>query len=305
MEINAITLGSLNDNVSLAFNTQFDAAPSRYGRFTLEVPSTGHAETYPRLDLLGGMREWVGDRAVQSLSQSAFTIVNKDFEQTISVSRNNLADDKYGMLAIASTRMGKNAKELPDLLVAALMKAGHTTLCYDGQNFFDTAHPSFDAAGAATTVANFATDGSGTPPWYLIDTKQIVMPLIYQLREPFKVIPKFSPTDQQVFWNKEYEWGADGRCNVGFGLWQVAFMSTQAITHDNIKANIILMESLRRPSGAPMGISPNLLVTGSTNYFIANALAQNEFQPTSLSATALVPNLIRGTFEAMKDEWLN
>lgn len=298
-------LQSINDNVSLAYNTQFQAAPRRFERFTYRSPSTGRAEVYPRLDMLKGMREWIGDRAVQSLTNATFQIVNKDFEETIGIARNDIEDDRLNLLAPIAQQLGLNAARLPDLLVAALLKAAHTTLCYDGQNFCDTAHPSFDAAGAATTVANFATDGSGTPIWFMMDTRMVQKPVIYQERKPFQVIPKFSMTDPQVFWNKEFEWGVDGRCNVGFGLWQLIYMSTQALTHDNVKTIISAMKSFRRPDGSPMGVNPNVLVTGSTNYFLAKALAENEFQPTTTSATALVPNQVRGMFEAAEDEWLN
>lgn len=305
MIIDFPALQSINDNVSLAYNTQFEGTESVYAKFTKEVSSVGRATLYPRLDLLKGMREWVGDRQVQSLSQTPFQIVNKHFESTISIQRTDIADDLLNILADGASQLGKNAKRLPDLLISALMKVGHTTPCFDNQNFFDTAHASFDANGIAATASNYATDGSGTPPWYLLCTTEVAQPLIYQLRQPFVVIPKFSMNDPQVFYNKEFEWGVDGRCNVGFGLWQLAFMSTQALTHDNIKAGIVAMESYRRPDGSPMGITPNMLVTGTQNFFLANALAKDEFQPTTLAASALVTNQVRGLFEPVKNKYLN
>src|SRR6185312_5486671 len=161
-------LSSINDGVSLAFNSQLFAADTIYKKFCLEANSTGPEEVYPRLDMLKGLREWVGDRVVNSLTQTTFSIKNKEFEETIGVARKDIEDDKFGLLTPIAQQMGQNAARLPDLLVAQLLKAGHTTVCYDGQNFFDTAHPNFDASGAASTVANYDTDSSGAL-WFLLD----------------------------------------------------------------------------------------------------------------------------------------
>jgi phage major head subunit gpT-like protein len=298
-------LASINDAVSLAFNTQFSAADSRYKKFSFEGPSTGAATIYPRLDLLPGMREWLGDRVVHALSVSVFQITNKTFENTISVQRPQLEDDLYGILGPAAQQLGQTAGELPDLLIASLMKNGHTSITYDGQNFFDTAHPNPNADGSAGTIANYQA-GSGSP-WFLIDTRKTWRPFIYQMRRPYQMIPKFSMTDPQVFWNQEFEWGVDGRSNAGYGLWQTAFMSLGALSVANITAARTAMASIRRPNGTPMGIKPNLLVCGTSLYPDALALATNEFIPidSNTGATTLGPNPLRGMFEAYEDEWLN
>lgn len=304
-------LQSLNDAVSLAFNSQLWATTSCYPPFTLESTSTGDAEVYPRLDMLKGLREWVGDRVVNQLSLTTFRIVNREFEETIGIKRTDVEDDKYGFLAPIAQQLGENAARLPDLLIATLMKNGHTTPCYDGQNFFDTAHPSFDASGNATTLSNYG-GGSGNP-WYLFDTTRVLKPLILQRRKPFAVIPKFSPTDPNVFWSREFEWGVDGRLNVGYGIWQLGYMSKQPLTHDALVTARALMASYRRPDGAPMGITPNLLVTTSTDFVTAKALYENEFQPGGVviaqyggsAPVALVPNTVRNMFKPLEDPWLN
>ncbi len=303
-------LQSINDGVTLSFNSQLYATTTIYDKFCFQANSTGDAEVYPRLEMLPGLREWVGDRVVRSLSQTTFRIANKEFEETIAVARVDIEDDKYGLLTPIAQELGNNAGRLPDLLVAQLMKAGHTTQCYDGQNFFDTAHPSFDASGNATPLANYASGSS--PVWYLFDVSRPLKPIIFQRRRPFQVIPKFSLTDPQVFWNKEFEWGVDGRCNVGFGIWQLGFMSLQPLTFENLLAARATMASYRRPDGAPMGIRGTMIVTGSANYPIAKALAENEMVPNNYSnqwggsgSTTLVPNPARGLFTAVEDEWLN
>jgi phage major head subunit gpT-like protein len=305
MQITFPALQSLNYAVSLAYNTQFWETQTRYGRFTYDATSEGAANVYPRLDLLPGLREWLGERVVHNLSVSTFTIANKHFEETIGISRTDIEDDRYGILTQAAQQLGQNARHVPDLLTAKLLKTGESAPTYDGQNFFDAAHPNPNADGSAGTVANFQS-GAG-PSWYLIDTTKVIKPLIYQTRRPFQVIPKFSMEDPQVFWNKEFEWGVDGRCNAGYGIWQLIFKSNAPMTPANVIAARTAMASIRRPDGTPMGIRPNLLMVPTALYPDAKAYAENEFVPVDAvsGASTLGPNTLRGLFEAYENEWLN
>ncbi len=261
--ITAPLLGSINNGVSLAYNTQFWAAEGIYKAFTFVSPSTGAEEIYPRLDMLPGLREWVGDRVVHGVSEQSFRVRNRAFEETIGINRYDIEDDKYGLLTPIAQQLGENAGRFPDLLVAQQMQLGHTTPTYDGQNFFDVAHPNPTPAGGAGTIANYQ-DGA-SPVWYLIDDTRVLKPFIWQTRRPFQIIPKFRMDDEQVFWEREFQWGVDGRCNFGLGLWQLAFMSRAALTHDNVLAARTAMASIRRADGAPMGINGRLIVTGSAN----------------------------------------
>jgi len=310
MELTFPNLQSINDMVNLAFNDQLSAATTKFGKFTHEVTSSGAAEVYPRLNMLPGLREWTGDRVANSLSVTTFQIVNRLFEDTISIARTDVEDDRFGLLTEGGAGLAEAAARLPDLLVAAAMKTGHQTICYDGQNFFDTAHPDFTSAGGNTTSPNYVT-GSSTP-WYLLDITHRQKSFVFQRRRPFALIPKFSMQDPQVFWNKEFEWGIDGRCNSGFGIWQYGFMSLQPLTIENLIAARTQMASYHRPDGSPMGVKGSLLVVPTSLLTTAKALAENELVPNTMSnlytasmTVTQVPNPARGLFEAYEDEWLN
>ncbi len=298
------TLQSVNDAVSLAYlQGLMGVGQPIYKRFAYDAPSTGRQEIYPMLSGLSGLREWVGDRVVKSLGLSTFTIANKTFEETIAVKREDIEDDRFGMLTPAAQEMARNAANLPDLLIAALMKAGHTTLTYDGHNFFDTAHPNYTSTGAPNTVANYVT-GAG-PSWYLLDVSRTIRAFIYQTRRPYRIVPRFSMTDPVVFDNDEYVWGVDGRSNAGFGLWHYAYRSDTTLNLANLITARTTMASLRRPDGAPMGIAAAnslLLVVPTALYNTAKAYAENEFDPL---AGTLTPNTMRGMVTAIEDPWLN
>jgi phage major head subunit gpT-like protein len=310
MEITFPALTSINDTVSMEFNSQLTAVGSRYKKFTQETNSTGAATVYPRLNMLPGLRPWVGDRVVNSVSQVTFSINNVLYESTIGVARTDVEDDLFGVLTGAAGGLGESTGRLPDLLIAALMKIGHSTIIYDGQNYFDTAHPDFTSTGAVTASPNYVAGGS--TPWYLLDVRNVQKPLIFQRRRPFVLIPKFSMMDPQVFWNKEFEWGVDGRCNAGYGIWQYGYMSQQPLTVENLIAARTQMATYRRPDGAPMGVIGSLLVVPTSLYVTAKALAEDQQIPNTYSSTyvggtavGLYPNPARGLFTAYENEWLN
>jgi phage major head subunit gpT-like protein len=312
VEITFPSLATLNNAVSLSYNTQFYIAERRCDPFTFDATSTGDAEVYPRLDLIGGLREWLGERAVERLSITTFSIPNKWFEKTIGVSAENIQDDKYGFLSQASMQLGQNAAHFRDLQIAALLANGASSANgYDGVPFFSTAHPNYTSSGSTTgpntTVANYQS-GSGNPRWYLIDTTKVIKPLIWQTRKPFQIIPKFSMTDEQVFWNKEFEWGVDGRCNAGYGLWQFAAMCMGPLNATNIIQMRTNMASIRRPSGVPMGLRAELMVVPSSLLPNAKQYAENEFLPAGdalITSGQPTVNPVRNLFTVLEDEWLN
>jgi phage major head subunit gpT-like protein len=307
VEITLPALQSLTESVSLAYlSGLLGVGPSIYRDFAYEAPSTGSEELYPLFAGLPGVREWIGDRVVHQLSISTFAIPNKTFEETISIARNQVEDDKLGLLTPQARELGTDAAVLPDLLIAQLMKNGHTALTYDGQNFFDTAHPNYTSTGAPTTVANYVS-GAG-PSWYLIDTSRSVRSFIFQTRRPFKVVPKFSLTDPSVFFDNEFIWGIDGRCNAGYGLWHFAYRSDAALNLANLTAGRTMMASLRRPDGAPMGLAAGSslkLVVPTALIGTALGYAGNEFDPNPVTAGTLVPNTMRGLITPLEDRWLN
>lgn len=62
--------------------------------------------------------------------------------------------------------------------------------------------------------------------WFLLDTHRRIKPIIYQVRKDMKMTAMTKDTDENVFMNDEFIWGVDGRCNVGYSFWQLAYGST-------------------------------------------------------------------------------
>ena len=130
--------------IYIAFNTLFNKAFSGveplYDKIATVTPSTTDAETYAWLGDIPGMREWIGDREIQNLSGSDYTIKNREFELTVGVPRNAVEDDKIGLYNPSVQMLGQSAALHPDELVFDLLVKGFQKKCYDGVTFFSSEH---------------------------------------------------------------------------------------------------------------------------------------------------------------------
>lgn len=148
MIINSDTLKAIFVNLKTTFNNAFTAAPSQWQEIAMLVPSTGKQNDYAWLSSFPKMREWVGEKVVKALAASGYVIVNRPFEATIAVKRDDIDDDNLGIYKPQAEMAGFSAKQLPDEIVFELVNTAFASPCYDGQYFFDTDH---DVAGASVS----------------------------------------------------------------------------------------------------------------------------------------------------------
>jgi phage major head subunit gpT-like protein len=258
MLVDRANLQGLYTGFSTIFNTAFEGYTPSWPKVAMEVPSTSKENAYPWLGRLKGMREWVGDRVITNLAQYGFKIVNKDFENTVAVDRNDIEDDQVGVYNPVFADLGQTAAEHPDELVWPLLKNGFTSLCYDGQYFFDTDHPVINPDGTEGTASNFG-GGAGTA-WFLVDTSRAIKPLIFQRRKAPQLVRKDAIDDDNVFMKKQFLYGVDGRWNAGYGLWQLAYASKQTLDEANFTAAFAAFTSLKSDYGRPLWPRPTFLV---------------------------------------------
>jgi phage major head subunit gpT-like protein len=208
-----------------------------------------------------GLREWIGPRVVKNLTLHDWSIKNRKFEETISVPRDDIEDDRYGVFGPFLSEMGRASAEHPDRLVFELLATGFGAPCYDGQNFFDTEHPVGDGADSPVAGVSNMQAGAGTP-WFLLDTSRALKPIVYQERSPALLTSLNQDNNANVFMHDEYLYGIRARSNAGFGLWQLAFASKAELTAENYEAARAAMMSLKSDVGRPLGIKPNVLLAG-------------------------------------------
>jgi phage major head subunit gpT-like protein len=257
MNITLPNLRMLSQGYNAAFNTGMTSAPPKWNNVAMLVPSVSAENVYTWLADTFSIREWIGEREYQNLIAYAYTIRNRDFEGTVRVAKNDIADDQYGSYARKFEQMGSAVTQFPDKLVFQLIKDGFTKTCFDGQFFFDTDHP-LGKPGQQTFVSNFM--GGAGAAWYLVDSKQSMKPIIFQEREKFNLVSRFNPEDPAVFDRKEFIYGVDGRCNAGYGMWQYMFASKQTLDLANVKLAISAMRSQKKDNGEPLEIEPDTIV---------------------------------------------
>lgn len=296
MIINRANLTILYTALKTAFATGFAGLETQRAIVATEVPSSTSENVYAWLGQFPGMREWLGDRVVKNLKQHDYAIRNKTFESTIGVPREAIEDDQYGVYTPLAQEMGRAANEHPDELVYGLLANGFTQTGYDGQYFFDTDHPVTDADGNEASVSNFG--GGAGAAWYLIDDTRAIKPLIFQLRRPAQFVAKDKTDDDNVFFQNEFVYGVDGRWNAGFGLWQLAYASKQALDAAAFNAAYAAMQGMRGDNERPLGIKPRKLIVGPSNR--AAALAVVKAERDAAGAT----NINRDVVEVVVVPWL-
>ena len=296
MLVNSSNLEALRDGFDTSFQGGLGLAPSQYSRVATVITSTQKEQKYGWLGKIPRVREWIGPRVVQNLSQHDYAIKEKALELTISVDKDDIETDNLGIYTPMFQMMGQSTGSEWESMVWSILKNGWATLCYDGQNFFDTDHPVLDAAGAETSVAN--TDNGAGAPWFLLCTKMPLKPIILQKRKDFEFVAKDDPKDDRVFMNKEFVYGADARGNVGFGFWQMAWGSKQTLDAAQYEAARAASTGMKGDHGLPLGLVPDLLVVGSGNEGAGRGILQSQLVNGGES------NKWAGTAELLVVPWL-
>lgn len=296
MLVNAASLDSLRVGFSTLFKDGTGQASSMYSSVATVVAATTKEQKYGWLGKIPGVREWIGDRAIQNLQQHDYSIREKAWELTIGVDRDDIETDNLGIYGPMFTEMGRSTGAKWDEIVFALLKAGFATACYDGQFFFDTDHPVLNESGVVASVAN--TDGGSGTPWFLIDSRRALKPIILQRRRDFEFVAKDQLADDNVFFKKEFVYGADARANVGFGFWQFAWGSKQTLNAANYAIARAALMGMKGDYGRPLGVMPNLLVVPPSLESAARKILNSEY------ASGGETNEWKGTAELLVVPWL-
>jgi len=258
----------INDaNIELAFKgfksvytDAYTAAPTFADRVAMTVPSGARDETYGWLGQFPQLREWLdGERVVKDLQAHGFTLVNRKFESTVGINRDDFSDDRLGVFKPMMAEMGHLARQHPDELIFGLLAKGFESLCFDGQNFFDADHPAVAADGVTETTVSNMQEGTD-PAWYLLDTSRAIRPIIWQERESYDFQAISSRNDTRVFMTDEYLYGVRARVNAGFGLWQMGYASKAPLTAANYAAARTAMQMFRGDTGRVLGTRPTVMV---------------------------------------------
>lgn len=295
MIINQGNLTNMYIALNTIFNAAFGGSPSFHEQVAMVVPSNARANDYKFMMQFPMLQEWLGDRQIRNLAASNFQIVNKDYEATLEVDRNDIEDDQLGIYNPIVAELGRAAKQHPDLLMARLMEEGFTAQCYDGKTFFATDHP------VGISVQSNNGGGIGTA-WYLLDTTRAIKPFIFQRRTMPQLIRQDRPDDEHYFMRKKFRYGVDYRGAVGYGLWQLAYGSKDNLNSTNYALARTTMMQYSNEEGTPLGIRPSLLVVPPALESPAKEILQAEL--LGITGEGSKTNVWKGTAELLVVPWL-
>jgi len=115
--------------------------------------SDQESEEYKWLGQSPAMREWIGGREAKGFSTQGIEIKNKDFEATLSVLVKEMKFDKTGQVMVRIRELAERTNAHWAKLLSALVIAGESALCYDGQYFFDTDHSEGDSGSQSNDIS--------------------------------------------------------------------------------------------------------------------------------------------------------
>jgi phage major head subunit gpT-like protein len=297
--ITAPLLSTLAIAFSAAFKNGLTMADSQWSKVATMVPSNNAVNLYGWLNNIPKMREWVGDRQLNRLKTSGYSLANAKFESSIGVARTDIEDDNVGMYTPLFNELGRTANEHVDESVFALLAKGEQTVCHDGQPFFDHDHPIYavngDTESTAGTQSNKA-DGTG-PAWYLLDCSRAIKPFIYQNRMDAKLTSMDTESDENVFMRDEYRHGVRARRAFGYTLPQLAYMSKMPLTAENLQAARVAMSRMVTDNNRKLNIRATLLVVPPELEGAANVIVKAE----TIGATS---NVMRGVVDVLSTVWV-
>lgn len=128
----------------------------------MRIESSDANEDYGWLGNVPGLHEFVGGRRLEELKEYSFRIDNKDYESSIRVQRKDMRRDKMGMIQRRVDQFGGRVMGHPAKLLSALIVAAESSVCYDGQYFFDTDHKDRNETAQSNDIG--ASAASPTAP---------------------------------------------------------------------------------------------------------------------------------------------
>jgi phage major head subunit gpT-like protein len=160
------------ENAKIGFNAAFmdylERPEDKPGRSIMPAAmvtqSTGPSEEYIFIGDLPGFEEWKDDRKMGSLAAHKITVANKNWANGVPIHRNEIMDDRLGIVNKRLGGLANKARRHRDTLLMQLLLNGFTGTtfkqtgdgtCYTGELFFSNSHT---LEGSSATIDNLATD---------------------------------------------------------------------------------------------------------------------------------------------------
>lgn len=137
-DVLALTFAGLKTEFDAAYIQRQQAATWNY--IATEIETTLPTQQYGWLGRGAVMEEFHDRLRAQEVNESTYALTDKTYKGGLPIQRRTLEDDQYGLLVLRVKDMaGEPVRHWNELAYQGIAN-GFTTLCSDGQFFFDTDH---------------------------------------------------------------------------------------------------------------------------------------------------------------------
>ncbi len=266
-------INAFNTTIQTRFNAGLGMSEETWKQIAKRIGSGGASNTYAWLSQFPAFREWVGSRLHKTVKERAYTVPNRKFENTLDVPREAFEDNNLEMYGDVAESFGQSVVDLKNDLIFGAIKAAFSTICYDGQFFFDTDHPvapNEDGSGTAATVSNM--QAGALEPWVLLCTKRAPQAFYLQERTNAELYSQTNTDSDTVYNTDVFSWGGRWRGEAAYGFWQLAYGSKAALDATNFNLGYNAMMQIKADGNRPLNIIPDTIVVGPANRVAAENL---------------------------------
>lgn len=134
-------IAELYQMVDMRFSQANLMTPTAWDYVATQVPSTTTKNVYPWMSKLPAFQLWNGENNDANVRSRDYTLVNQVYRQGFDISKDDIMDDTIGLFGDVVGDAGRVRAEFPDKFSFQQLEAGDSTVCWDGQFFYDTDHP--------------------------------------------------------------------------------------------------------------------------------------------------------------------
>ncbi len=141
MQITKASLDAIFWQFDLRFKQAYQEQPIFWDQYATLAPSAARETHYGWIGKIPRLREWIGERQFNNLASRGYVIVNKKYEDSIRVKREDIEDDQIGVYQGYVDALGQQSRLWPEDVLTSVLETGLTATAFDGQPFFHNSHP--------------------------------------------------------------------------------------------------------------------------------------------------------------------
>lgn len=131
---------------------------------TVPIQSDQDSETYAWLGMVPSMSEKRGEKKFTQLRDVSWTVKNVEYQGGITIPKKHILYDKTDQVRVRVNELADRTTLHWWSLVAPLIVNAESTVCYDGQYFFDTDHSEGESGSQSNDISvNVNTTTDPTP----------------------------------------------------------------------------------------------------------------------------------------------